>query len=230
MLALIPLRKGSKRIKNKNIKEMLGQPLFYYVLEEAVKSGVFDKIVVSTDSLVVDYLVNLRFNVDVHIRPKELGADETTTEDVMLDVAKHYDFDSICTIQATSPTTTARDFIKAKEIYEKELYDSLLTVVETSRLFWFENQVGEGQPLNYDPQTRKRSQEFKSNILMESGNFYMTERDLLMKEKCRLGGYIGFYKMTQDNRYEIDTLEDWEEVEKILKRRVKNERMFALRT
>ena len=46
---LIPARKGSKRIKNKNIKNFFGKPLLYYVINTARKSGLFDKIIVSTD-------------------------------------------------------------------------------------------------------------------------------------------------------------------------------------
>ena len=45
---LIPARKGSKRIKNKNIKNFFGKPLLYYAINTARKSGLFDKIIVSS--------------------------------------------------------------------------------------------------------------------------------------------------------------------------------------
>ena len=49
-IAIIPARSGSKRIKNKNIKLFCGKPIIYYSINEAKKSKIFQKIIVSTDS------------------------------------------------------------------------------------------------------------------------------------------------------------------------------------
>ena len=49
-ICIIPARGGSKRIKNKNIKNFFGKPLIYYSIKAAIKSNIFDKIIVSTDS------------------------------------------------------------------------------------------------------------------------------------------------------------------------------------
>ena len=49
-IAIIPARSGSKRIKNKNLINFFGKPLIYYSINLAKKSGLFDKIIVSTDS------------------------------------------------------------------------------------------------------------------------------------------------------------------------------------
>ena len=50
IIALIPARSGSERIKNKNIIDFFGKPLIFYSINSAIKSSIFDKIVVSTDS------------------------------------------------------------------------------------------------------------------------------------------------------------------------------------
>ena len=49
-LLIIPARSGSKRIKNKNIKNFVGKPIIYYPINTAIKSKLFTKIHVSTDS------------------------------------------------------------------------------------------------------------------------------------------------------------------------------------
>ena len=49
-ICIIPARGGSKRIKNKNIKNFFDKPLIYYSIKAAIKSNIFDKIIVSTDS------------------------------------------------------------------------------------------------------------------------------------------------------------------------------------
>ena len=50
-IAIIPARSGSKGLKDKNIKELCGKPMMAYTIEEAVQSGVFDCVHVSTDSI-----------------------------------------------------------------------------------------------------------------------------------------------------------------------------------
>ena len=50
VLAIIPARHGSKRIKNKNIKIFFGKPIIYYAIKNAIKSNIFNDIIVSTDS------------------------------------------------------------------------------------------------------------------------------------------------------------------------------------
>ena len=49
-LAIIPARSGSKGIKDKNIRSICGKPLIEYTIEAALKSKIFDTIMVSTDS------------------------------------------------------------------------------------------------------------------------------------------------------------------------------------
>ena len=49
-ICIIPARSGSKRIKNKNIINFNGKPLIYYSIETAIKSKLFSKVIVSTDS------------------------------------------------------------------------------------------------------------------------------------------------------------------------------------
>ena len=48
-IAIIPARGGSKRIPRKNIRSFLGKPILSYSIETAIKSGLFDEIMVSTD-------------------------------------------------------------------------------------------------------------------------------------------------------------------------------------
>jgi len=85
-ICLIPARKGSKRIKNKNIKIFFGKPLISYAINVAKKSNLFDKIIVSTDCIKIKK-ISEKFGAEVpFIRPNNLSNDKSTD----IDVVKHF--------------------------------------------------------------------------------------------------------------------------------------------
>ncbi len=65
IVAVIPARAGSKRIKDKNIKKFFGKPILSYSISQALKSKIFDKIIVSTDS---DKIANISERYDVNTK------------------------------------------------------------------------------------------------------------------------------------------------------------------
>ena len=214
-VALVPLRGGSKSIPKKNIKLIAGQPLCAWVLRAAIASGIFSKVVISTNSNEIADVVNkLQLGVEVIERPDHLATDTASTESVMLHAVENLDFYVLTTIQATSPLVLPDDFTLAYKKMCEENLDSIVTGVRTKRFFWEDN----GKPLNYDPQKRPRRQDFQG-VIMENGAFYMTKRSILKKYKCRLGGKIGVCEMGADSAVEIDEPEDWCKVEKLLIKR-----------
>lgn len=216
MIALVPLRGGSKSIPGKNIKLLAGKPLCAWALEAAHEAGIFRRIVVSTDSEEIATVVtSLGLPVEVIMRPAELATDTASTESVMLHLAENMEFETLVTIQATSPLVLSKDFLNAWEQFRRDDLDSLLTGVLVKHFFW----TREGIPLNYDPQHRPRRQDFEGSI-MENGAFYFTRRDILLTTGCRLGGKIGVYEMDDDTAVEIDEPSDWQVVERLLHDRI----------
>lgn len=204
-VALIPLRGGSKSIPKKNIKEICGKPLCEWVIQAAVNSLLIDDVYVSTDSVEIkDVVENLNLGVTVVNRPAEYASDEATTEAVMLDFMSHVDFSRVLTIQATSPLLKACDLDAALAQFKQEELDSMVSAVRTKRFFWNDD----GAPINYDPMHRPRRQDFKGT-LMENGAFYVTTREILSKQHCRLGGKVGVFEMSESTAYEIDEPSDW---------------------
>ena len=210
--ALIPLRGGSKSIPEKNIKSFMGKPLCYWVLQAACGSTYIDSVWVSTDSDTIKETVE-RFNLPINFleRPRELASDTATTESVMLHFANQIDFTNLVTIQATSPFLSANDLDNAIENFSAKGFDSLFSSVRTKRFFWNEDSIS---PINYDYSRRPRRQDFKG-LLMENGSFYITTKNILLENNCRLGGEIGFYEMSEENSLEIDEPMDWTILEAI---------------
>ena len=82
-IAIIPARGGSKRIKNKNIKEFHGKPIIAWSIETALKSKCFDKIIVSTDSEKIKKIAE-KYGAEIpFLRPKNLSDDYTPTAPVI---------------------------------------------------------------------------------------------------------------------------------------------------
>jgi len=212
IVALVPLRGGSKSIPYKNIKYIAGKPLCLWVLEAASISKMIEKVYVSTDSREISNVVSgSLLPVKILKRDPSLATDTASTESVMLDFINKVRFDILVTIQATSPLTRPEDFDLAIKYFLDNNLDSLLTGVRVRRFFWSDD----NKPINYNPLKRPRRQEFKGCI-MENGAFYVTKRSILESQKCRLGGEIGIYEMSSETSVEIDEPMDWKIAENIL--------------
>ena len=134
-IAIIPARSGSKGLKDKNIKMLCGKPLLSYSIAAAKKSGMFDEIMVSTDShkyadIAIQHGASVPF-----FRSKENSSDIASSRDMILEVINNYHelgkkFDTVCLLQPTSPLRLAKDISEAYQDYHKNKVDALTSVCE----------------------------------------------------------------------------------------------------
>ena len=98
MFAILPLRKNSKRLENKNIKKINGKPLYFFILETLIKSKFIKKIIISTD-----YKLTFNHNKLVIIkRPKNLTGN-CSMNLVIKDVLNKFNQNDFIQVHATSP-------------------------------------------------------------------------------------------------------------------------------
>ena len=213
IVSLVPLRGGSKSIPYKNIKEIAGKPLCYFVLKAATASKYIDEVWVSTDDAKIKEVV-ASFGLPVKIidRPAEFAGDTSSTESVMAHFARNVSFDILNLIQATTPFTIAEDLDGALEQFVAEKDDSLLSGVLYKKFYW----TLDGKPLGYEYLKRPRRQEYEG-VVNENGAFYLTSKEIWEKHKNRLGGKIGIFLQSQDKAVDIDEPEDWDAAEKLLR-------------
>lgn len=106
-IAIIPARVGSKRLPQKNFRQFLGKPIIDWVVDEAVKSGMFDKIVVSTDN--ADYMDN---RIVIDKRPEKLLSDEVTVDEICSELLERYKgYAYLCCIYPTAYAISARNLL-----------------------------------------------------------------------------------------------------------------------
>jgi CMP-N,N'-diacetyllegionaminic acid synthase len=224
VVAFIPARGGSKGIVEKNIKNLAGKPLIAWSIEQARASKLIDRVIVSTDSLEIAE-ISKQYGAEVpFIRPEEISGDDATTESAMLHCCEYLHKrkelpELFMLIQATSPIRSDGQFDDAIREFEKNEYDSLLTVSKSHRFTW-KDKI---KPISsYDFKNRPRRQDIKDKDqeYLETGSFYIVKTKMLMESKNRLVGKIGLFETQEDESYEIDSLIDFIVCEEILKNKL----------
>lgn len=214
-VGFIPLRKGSKGIRGKNKRKMLGRPLFSWILAEAVFSRLDEIIVFTDDEYILDF-VEQEYTWTTKLkaikRSEKNAGDAASTEAAILEYCEinNYNFDVFCLLQATSPFTRAMHINDCLEQLNQG-FDSALSVVRTDRFIWNE----EGEALNYDYKDRPRRQDFKG-LLVENGAIYCTTRKSLKESQNRISGKIATVEMPANSYVEIDSESDWKMAENLL--------------
>jgi YrbI family 3-deoxy-D-manno-octulosonate 8-phosphate phosphatase len=222
VIAFVPVRCGSKSIPLKNIKPLLGKPLVYWVLRALDRTRGVDRVVVATDSDLIESVVcGFEFaKVSVYRRLAENAIDSASTESVMLEwlnsaSSTAQEEDLFVLVQATSPLLQSTHLSEALQQYANGHCDSIVTCVQQRRFFW----NADGTPHNYDYLNRPRRQEFAGS-LMENGAFYISTVSCIRQSKCRISGRIGIYTMPEYTAVELDEADDWIIVEQLLRRHV----------
>jgi pseudaminic acid cytidylyltransferase len=136
-ICIIPARGGSKRIPKKNIKLFLGKPIISYSIELALKSNLFDEIMVSTDN---DEIAEIAIKSGANIpffRSSQNSDDFATTLDVIQEVRLEYlklnkIFDNVCCIYPTAPLVNISDLVKGYDLIKMKLYDVVYPITEFS--------------------------------------------------------------------------------------------------
>ena len=221
MIAIIPARGGSKRIRHKNVKELWGKPLIAYTIEASKKSKYISRTIVSTEDQQIKETA-LKWGAEVFSRPGELATDEAKTEPVLLHVldileGQGENVDAVVLLQPTSPLRSVEDIDAACEQFLNEKADSLVSVTEEYRFYWKDN-----MPLNYSLESyQKRPRLVPGEVepfLKENGAIYITKKNVLVNKQNRLGGNISVFRMRQETEIELDTRADWQRLSRLKKR------------
>jgi N-acylneuraminate cytidylyltransferase len=211
IVSLIPARGGSKGIPGKNMKIINGKRLIHYAIDASIRAGV-DETWVSTDNQDIER-VSQFWGAKVIQRPEEISGDDSSTEESIFHFMEHVDFDVLVLIQCTSPMIKPDHLIKGLEIFKQGQYDSLFSAVKSNDLLIWNQDL---KPINYDINKRGNRQGRKEYIYVETGSFYISSRQNLEENKCRLGGKIGIVEIPFWESFEIDTLEDYKHIKKLM--------------
>ena len=213
-LAIIPARGGSKRIPKKNIKSFLGKPIIAYSIEVAFESGLFDKVMVSTED---DEVAEIARNYGAEVpfmRSAENSDDHAVLSDVMEEVLSAYyqngiRFNNVCCILATAP------FIKVEKLktsYDKlldESLDSVFPVLEFSFPIQRSLKIENNKVLMDNQEyLTARSQDLPLRY-HDAGQFYWCDVDKFLKRKKLYTDNSGAIVISRLEAQDIDSETDW---------------------
>ena len=221
VIAFIPVRGGSKGLPKKNIKMLAGKPLVAWSIEQALASKLIDRVIVSTDCLEIADIAK-KYGAEVpFIRPAIISQDTATTESAMLHCCQYLTEnnelpDLFVLVQATSPIRSEQQFDNAISYFRKHRYDSLLTVAKSHRFIW-NNPANPEASYNYKKRPRRQDILPDEQTYVETGSFYITKTDFLIREQNRLAGAVGMFETPEEESYEIDSLIDFKVCEEIIK-------------
>ena len=217
-IGIIPARCGSKGIPKKNIRLLAGKPLIAYTIEAAHKSKL-DRVVVSTDC---DETAKIAESLDAEtvMRPEELARDDTPTLPALLHAIDtlNEEFDAAMVLQPTSPLRTSKHIDEALDLFISDpACDSLVSVVEVPHNFMPEKlmYLNDRYIKAKTPGVPKRRQEIETLYARNGAAIYISRIDLLKEGKV-FGERIVPYFMKKIESFDIDDMEDWEIVEKII--------------
>lgn len=216
-LAIITARGGSKRIPKKNIKEFCGKPIIAYSIEAALKSGIFDEVMVSTDSEEIAE-ISIQYGAKVpFMRSENNSNDFATTNDVLCEVVNDYKekqgkvFDFVCCLYPTAPFVTATKLKETFDILKASKADQVVPVVKFSfppqRCFV----IDENGDMKYKwPENQsKRSQDLEP-YYHDAGQFYFYNANVFYNNKRPVDFLSKPYVLSDLEVQDIDNMEDWQ--------------------
>lgn len=229
ILAIIPARGGSKGILGKNIKLLNGKPLLAYTCEIALQSKHLTEVIVSTED---EQIVGVAKCIGIKIpfiRPLALAQDDTPTIDVVIHALHWYEnqnifFDAVCLLQVTCPFRTLEFLDKAIEKFIMSGCDSLVSVQKVPHEFnphWTFEVSEEGNLKIATGETKiiSRRQELPT-VYHRDGSIYITKTKVLLEEYSLYGESTTFIESELEFYVNIDTMQDWEKAEKIIKNKL----------
>ncbi len=214
-LAIITARGGSKRIPRKNIRNFLGKPIIAYSIESAIKSGVFDEIMVSTDDDEIAEIAE-KFGAKVPFKRSEATSNDTaTTTDVIIEVLNEYkkrgfNFDYACCIYPTAPFITPETIKTGFNKMLETQTEAAFPVVKYSYPVQRALEVDKDGKLSmiYPEHSRSRSQDLTPRY-HDAGQFYWFKTSAITPNMELLKMKASPIIIPETQVQDIDTEEDW---------------------
>ena len=214
-LAIIPARGGSKRIPRKNIKPFYGLPMLAWSIKAAQESGLFDKIIVSTDDPEIA-AVATKFGADVpFIRPSELSDDHTGTSPVVRHAintlaSSGEGYDVVCCIYATSPFLMSQYLKKTFNLFTAERPSFVFSAASYAAPIQLALRIkADSRAEMISPQyAGTRSQDLEEGY-HDAGQFYLGSSHSWLSKIGMFSGSAMPYVLPRHRVQDIDTEEDW---------------------
>jgi len=228
VICSICARAGSKGLKNKNIKILKGKPLIAHTITQAVKSKIFDEVVVSTDSKQIQKIAKKYGANCWFLRSKKLSGDNSpkipVIKDLLLRSESYFkkNFQHIVDLDPTSPLRSVLDIKKAYQIFKKKKANLLITGCEASKNPYFNmyelNKFKKAKIVKQIKSKNFISRQTSPKVYEMNASIYIWNRQSLLKSKQLFLKNTITYTMPKERSIDIDSKLDWDIVNILFKK------------
>ena len=208
IVALLPMKAHSERVKGKNFRVFNGKPLFRWVLDSLLSIEIIDRVVINTDAraiLAENGLVDSN-RVVIRDRLPEICGDFVSMNRILADDLAHVPADIYLMTHTTNPLLSGATIRAALASFlaGRDEFDSLFTVNKFQTRFY----RADGSPVNHDPNNLVRTQDLEP-WYEENSNLYIFTRESFQATDARIGRKPMMFETPRMESFDIDTPVDW---------------------
>ena len=198
LIAVVPVRAGSQRVKDKNIKPFANSNLLTLKLQTLKNVANIDRIIVNSDS--DDMLdIALKNRVSTHKREDYYASSECNNSEYFQHIAEVTDADYIMYAPVTAPLVSKETYFACIDKFMNSDINNLVTVSDVKHHMWLD-----GKPLNYNPKNAPNSQDLPDVVSINYG-ICIISRDDMIENRNIVTENPYFYKLDEIESIDIDT-------------------------
>ncbi|MBM4166290.1 MAG: acylneuraminate cytidylyltransferase family protein [Ignavibacteria bacterium] len=216
IVALLPMKAHSERVKNKNFREFCGKPLYQWMLDKLVTMREIDMVVINTDAHEILHSFGTKSDGRILLRErkKELCGDFVSMNNIIEDDIANIRSEIYVMTHTTNPLLSTSTIRNALEIFIQKKnsneIDSLFTVNKFQSRFYKQDCT----PINHDPKNLIRTQDLEP-WYEENSNLYLFTKDGFESTKARIGTKPMLFETPRNESIDIDDIEGWNLAETI---------------
>ncbi|MES0360082.1 MAG: acylneuraminate cytidylyltransferase family protein [Anaerolineales bacterium] len=202
IVALVPMRHESQRVKGKNYRQLAGKPLYHHIISTLLNCPEISEVVVDTDSQPIMDGIKLDFpQVRIFVRPEHLRAGDIPMNEVLLHDISQVEANFYLQTHSTNPLLTPATISHAIQIMIENYpgYDSLFSVTRWQTRLWDEL----GRAINHNPAILLRTQDLPP-VYEENSCLYIFTRQTLQNEHNRIGERPFLFEIDASEAWDID--------------------------
>ena len=211
IVALLPMKANSERVKGKNFREFNGKPLFRWILDALLEVEEIDKVIINTDArdILAENGLTDSDRVMIRDRKPEIWGDFVSMNLVIEDDVQNVDADFYLMTHTTNPLMTSDTIRSALETFQlaslEKRADSLFTVDKIQTRFY----RSDCSAVNHEPNNLIRTQDLEP-WFEENSNLYIFTRESFVKTNARIGKQPMMFESKKFESIDIDTPADWD--------------------
>jgi CMP-N-acetylneuraminic acid synthetase len=220
IVAFVPMRHDSERVKGKNYRCLGGRPLYHHIVTSLLACPRIDHVVIDTDSLLIAAEVESIFpQIQVLPRPDHLLGGDVPMNEVLLNDVEQIDADLYVQTHSTNPLLQTETIQAALNAFleVQDRHDSLFTVTPLRTRLW----TPDGEAINHDPGVLLRTQDLPP-VMEENSCLYAFDGATLRRRGNRIGERPLLYPLDPHEAWDIDDELDWLVVETLYEQRLAN--------